>query len=150
MSLIVNGCLGVSDFGNGSHCSKCAQRRSFLRHYWAHTGRCDQTSAYCLRTTCQAICELESTICFSGIWTTPSLGSYLLWARAEIPSRTEVGSLGHVIDPWPKVQMDLDVRGHTLAPLWFVLGFGDESRSQRGSSCLRNSMGVHWAVIEIR
>jgi len=75
MLLIVSGCLGMSGFGNDSYCTKCAQRRSFLRHSWAHTGRCNWTSAYCLGTNCQAICELESAVCFSGIWTTPNLGS---------------------------------------------------------------------------
>jgi len=114
MSLIVSGCLGVSDFGNGSHCSNCAWRRSFLRHCWAHTGRCDQTSAYCLGATCRAICELESAAYFSNIWTTPSLGSWLLWARVGILSRAEVGPLGHTIDSWPKAQMDLDVWGYTF------------------------------------
>ena len=114
MLLFVSGSLGVSDFGNGSQCSKCARWRSFPRHYRAHTGWCDRTSAYCLGTSCRVICELELAVYLFGIWTTPSLASWLLWAWARIPSRAEVGSLGRTIDPWPKAQMGLDVGGRTL------------------------------------
>ena len=52
MLLIVSEYLGVSGFGNGSHYSKCARQRSFLRHCQAHTGQCDRTYTYCSRTTC--------------------------------------------------------------------------------------------------
>ena len=48
MSLIVNGRLGESGFGNGSHFSRCSWQRYSLRHCWACKRWCDQTIAILL------------------------------------------------------------------------------------------------------
>ena len=41
MSINLNEFLGTSGFRNGSHCSKCVQKRSFLRFCRALKWRCD-------------------------------------------------------------------------------------------------------------
>ena len=57
MLINLSGCLGMSGFGNGFHCSKCVWYRSFLGFYRALKWRYDQVCVYRLGMIFRAVCE---------------------------------------------------------------------------------------------
>ena len=70
-----------------------------------------------------------------------------MWAWDGILSGAEIGPPAHIINPWPKAQMDLDVRCRTIGPPLIRSWLPRTNQGAKEAAVSpRNPTGAFWAV----
>ena len=122
MSINLSGFLGTSGFGNDSHCSKCVQQWSFLGFCKALKWQYDRAYVYRPGMVSRVVCERGIHIPLLKYSNNTQFKLGIIVDLDKAFNGAEVGPPTHIINSWPKAQMDLDVRCRTIT-IWYICYF---------------------------
>ena len=107
MLINLSGCLGTSGFGNSSHFSICVRQWSFLGSYQALKWQYDRAYVYRPGMVSRAVCERGIHIPLLKYSNNTQFKLGIIVDLDKAFNGAEVGPPTHIINSWPKAQMDV-------------------------------------------